>query len=162
MQKIKKLVLNGTEYTITDGGAVRFDGQQSLTQAQKQQAAENLGLSGTWRRLAQLDLSSGATSHTVDTTGCTELLAITTAAITGSGQSFAWKGVSLPDPSLLAVGSVKRMEYLGDGLIILSGPRGNSDTLLKSNIATGAQPGDHTFTVGYSAVSAGTMEVWGR
>lgn len=43
MSEIKKLKINGQEYTITDGGAVAFDEAQELNEEQKEQARENIG-----------------------------------------------------------------------------------------------------------------------
>lgn len=43
MSEIKKLKINGQEYTITDGGAVVFDEAQELNEEQKEQARENIG-----------------------------------------------------------------------------------------------------------------------
>lgn len=43
MSELKKLIINGQEYTITDSGAVAFDEPQTLTDEQKAQARENIG-----------------------------------------------------------------------------------------------------------------------
>ena len=43
MSELKKLIINGQEYTITDSGAVAFDEAQTLTDEQKAQARENIG-----------------------------------------------------------------------------------------------------------------------
>lgn len=43
MSKIKKLVLNGTTYTISDENAVAFDAAQELTAQQQTQARANIG-----------------------------------------------------------------------------------------------------------------------
>ena len=43
MSELKKLIINGQEYTITDGGAVAFDEPQTLTDEQKTQARKNIG-----------------------------------------------------------------------------------------------------------------------
>lgn len=44
--KIKKLTVNGQTFLVNDGGAVRFDENQALTQEQKAQARENIGTDG--------------------------------------------------------------------------------------------------------------------
>lgn len=44
MKEIKRLVIDGETYIITDEGAVAFDAEQSLTEDQKAQARANIGV----------------------------------------------------------------------------------------------------------------------
>lgn len=43
MSEVKKIIINGNEYTVSDGGAVAFDTAQVLTDEQKAQARKNIG-----------------------------------------------------------------------------------------------------------------------
>lgn len=120
------------------------------------------GTEKAWHLLGTFDLSSGAVLFTVDTTGFTELLMVTTEALTCSGQAIAWKGSGIADVSHTAVGSIKRLEYLGDGKIVVTGARGNTDTLMRSSVATSASESNNTFILRYSSASAGSVDLWGR
>lgn len=46
MKEMKTLTINNKSYVITDSGAIRFDGEQSLTIEQQAQARENIGAAG--------------------------------------------------------------------------------------------------------------------
>ena len=43
MNQLKKLILNGNTYIVTDESAVAFDESQSLSDTQKEQARKNIG-----------------------------------------------------------------------------------------------------------------------
>lgn len=146
-----------------------IDGETVITAANMNdiqgaiKALEEAGVyGGAWRLLGAFDLSSGETSYVTDTTGCTEVLLVTTSALTCSGQTIAWKGAGISDVSHVIAGSIKRLEYLGDGKIVVTGARGNTDTLMKSCVATGASESNNVFLLMYSSASAGTVEIWGR
>ena len=89
-------------------------------------------------------------------------MVVTTATATGSGQAMTWKGVAMSEVNQLAVGSVRTMTHLSNGKIAYQTARGNTDTLQKSGIVTGANANDNTFVLKFSSVSAGTIDVWGR
>lgn len=43
MNEVKKLIINGEEFVVTDGGAIAFDATQSLSENQKKTARQNIG-----------------------------------------------------------------------------------------------------------------------
>ena len=43
MNEVKKLIINGVEFVVTDGGAVAFDTTQLLSENQKETARQNIG-----------------------------------------------------------------------------------------------------------------------
>lgn len=162
-EQVEDAVNKYLEENPVSPGATEEQAAQIESNTDRIKTLEEAGVyGGAWRLLKAFDLSSGATTYTVNTSGCTEVLLVTTSALTCSGQSIAWKGAGLADVSHTAVGSIKRMEYLGDGKIVVTGARGNTDTLVKSSVATGASESNNVFILTYSSASAGTVEIWGR
>ena len=154
---------------IDDGGSAHIVGilgsevePYEQTYATESVIHREIEASKKWKLLDTFDLSSGAVSYSTDTTGCTELMVVTTATATGSGQAMTWKGVAMSEVNQLAVGSVRTMTHLSNGKIAYQTARGNTDTLQKSGIVTGANANDNTFVLKFSSVSAGTIDVWGR
>ena len=71
MSEIKKLKINGQEYTITDDGAVAFDKPQMLTEEQKQQARQNIGAEEasyySSLSIAMTDVNNGVSDNALST-----------------------------------------------------------------------------------------------
>ena len=118
---------------------------------------------GKWKLLNTFDLSSGAVQYVADTTGCDELMIVTTEAASASGQYVMWKGATI-FPTMLAEGSVLNMNYLPKETIAWQGRRNNSatDLLVRSEIAEGANPSDNDLVISFQSATAGIIKVWGR
>ncbi len=62
MKKMQTLTVNGNTYQVSDSGAVSFAEPQQLTDEQKQQAKENLGIAGQYQLIEEVTLEEDATS----------------------------------------------------------------------------------------------------
>lgn len=62
MKKMQTLTVNGNTYQVSDPGAVSFAEPQQLTEEQKQQAKENLGIAGQYQLIEDITLEEGVKS----------------------------------------------------------------------------------------------------
>ena len=169
---------DGADYVLTEadkkeiagmvevpGGGGNVDLSGYATKKYVDDAIANLdipsGGSAEWKTLDTLDLSSGALSYEVDTTGCTEITIIQVTALECSSSYVAWKGVSRVCSLNKVKGNILSLNYLGAGLITAITGR-TSDTLRQGACFTEAEETNNSLVLTFSASTSGTVAILGR
>lgn len=120
------------------------------------------GGSSEYRLVDAFDLSSGALSYTADTTGCKDILVVNTAAVTCSGATSTWKGVTVNSTITKAVGTVANYVALPDNMILAIVTRDTSEPLANHKVYFDAVEINNEFTIICASASAGIIKVYGR
>ena len=121
----------------------------------------------SWQHLDTFDLSSGAVSYEIDTTGHNEIMLLVTTVLDASGCTFSWKQFppTTPGPNVTlakVLGGMTQLSYLGDGLVVVHKPRNDGDTLRQTYLVTGVADSNNTLNLKFATVTSGVINVYGR